>query len=135
MSGGSLDYFYSDLQSHIGDFGDRELDDLVKDLAELFREREWFLSCDNCEGAWNEARDNFKAKWFKDGVRAERIEKYLTETREEVLKSLGVSNTYCKNCSHWRPEEKEDSPYGWCDFTKSCLMYRSESCDKFEERG
>ena len=134
MSGGSLDYFYSDLQSHIGDFGDRELDDLVKDLAELFREREWFLSCDTCEGSWNESRDKFKDKWFKDGVRAERIEKYLAETREEVLKSLGISNKYCKNCSHWKPEEREDSPYGRCDLTKSCLMHRSESCDKFDER-
>lgn len=36
MSGGSLSYFYLQLQEHIGDFGDEELDDLVKDLADLF---------------------------------------------------------------------------------------------------
>ena len=26
MSGGSLDYFYSELESHVGDFGDKELE-------------------------------------------------------------------------------------------------------------
>jgi len=35
MSGGSLNYFYSQLEDHVGDFDDRELDDLVKDLAKL----------------------------------------------------------------------------------------------------
>lgn len=35
MSGGSLDYFYTMLQDHVGDFGDKELDELVADLAEL----------------------------------------------------------------------------------------------------
>ena len=44
MSGGSLDYFYSQLNDHVGDFKDRELDELVSDLAELFHDREWYLS-------------------------------------------------------------------------------------------
>ena len=43
MSGGSLDYFYTMLQDHVGDFGDKELDELVADLAELFHDREWYL--------------------------------------------------------------------------------------------
>ena len=38
MSGGSLNYFYGQLEEHIGDFGDKELDELVKDLAELFHD-------------------------------------------------------------------------------------------------
>ena len=46
MSGGSLNYFYSELEGHAGDFRDKELDDLVRDLAHLFHEREWFLSSD-----------------------------------------------------------------------------------------
>ena len=37
MSGGSLNYFCYQLEEHIGDFGDKELDELVKDLAELFK--------------------------------------------------------------------------------------------------
>ena len=68
MSGGSLDYFYSQLQEHIGDFKDKELDELVEDLAKLFHDREWYLSGDYCEGTWNEARDNFKKKWFTDDL-------------------------------------------------------------------
>lgn len=134
MSGGSLNYFYCDLESHIGDFGDKELDELVKDLADLFHEREWFLSADTGEGSWNEARDKFKEKWFSEYRRQERIEKYLDELREEVFKSLGLSDKYCKNCKNWTPEEKESSPYGKCNFEKHCFMHRCESCDKFEAR-
>lgn len=44
MSGGSLDYFYCQLEEHVGDFGDKELDELVNDLAELFHDREWILA-------------------------------------------------------------------------------------------
>ena len=134
MSGGSLNYFYSDLESHVGDFGDRELDELVKDLAKLFHDREWFLSSDTNEGSWNEARDAFKQKWFAEGVRAERIEKYLSDIKEEVFKSFGISNKYCKNCKHWTQRDKDDFPYGDCVYYKTCLMHRSESCDKFEEK-
>ena len=53
MSGGSLNYFYSDLEEHEKDFGDKELNELVHDLAQLFHDREWYLSADTCEGAWN----------------------------------------------------------------------------------
>ena len=69
MSGGSLDYFYCRLEDHIGDFNDKELDELVKDLAQLFHDIEWYLSGDYGEGTWNEARDNFKKKWFGQGAR------------------------------------------------------------------
>ena len=134
MSGGNLNYFYSDLESHVGDFGDRELDELVKDLAKLFYDREWFLSSDTNEGSWNEARDAFKQKWFAEGVRAERIDKYLTDVKDEIFKSFGISNKYCKNCKHWTESDKDDSPYGKCDYYKQCLMHRCESCDKFEEK-
>ena len=132
MSGGSLDYFYSTLEEHVGDFGDRELDDLVKDLATLFHDREWFLSCDTCEGKWNEARDNFKKKWFANGSRRDRIDKYLSEVREELLKSFGLSGRYCKNCKNWTVNGDE---YGNCAYEKHCLMHRSESCDRFEPKG
>lgn len=93
MSGGSLDYFCYTLEDHVGDFGDKELDELVKDLAELFHDREWFLSGDTCEGEWNEARDKFKAKWFTKVGRAERIEKYLYEAVEEFKRICGSSHT------------------------------------------
>lgn len=132
MSGGSLNYFYSDLESHIGDFGDRELDDLVRDLAELFHDREWCLSGDIGEGSWNKARDDFKAKWFSAHGREERIEKYLDEINEEVRKTFGMSVRYCRNCAYWEKEEKDGyDDYGKCVFHKSCLMHSHDSCNQF----
>ena len=115
MSGGSLNYFYSDVEDHIGDFDDPELDDLVRDLAKLFHDREWYLSSDTNEGAWRDARDAFKQKWFKEGARQERVEKYLSDIRMEVLDSFGLSKEYCRNCSHWT-REKDGSEYGSCDY-------------------
>lgn len=132
MSGGSLDYFYALLHDHMNDFGDKELNDLVKDLAELFHDREWFLSGDYGEGTWNEARDAFKKKWFTEHGRQERIEKYLNEFCEEVRQTFGISERYCRKCKHWKPER--DGLYGRCDFEKCCSMHRCDSCEKFEEK-
>lgn len=132
MSGGSLNYFYSELEDHKNDFGDKELNDLVKDLSELFHDREWYLSCDIGEGAWNEARDKFKDKWFTQLGRQDRIEKYLAEFTEEVRRSFGISTRFCRRCAHYTPED--DGKYGRCDFVKGCLMHRSESCDRFKEK-
>ena len=129
MSGGSLNYFYGMLEEHVGDFGDRELDELVKDLATLFHDREWFLSSDTCEGNWNEARDKFKAKWFTETGRQERIERYLSDLTEEVRRSFGIRPKYCKDCGHFTPEKK-GSDYGKCDFETRCLMHRKEYCEK-----
>ena len=135
MSGGSLNYFYSELGYHVGDFGDKELDDLVRDLAKLFHDREWFLSGDTGSGNWVEARDAFKAKWFGPNSRQERIEKYMNEIHKEILDQFGISTSYCKNCKYWTQDEREDyAEYGRCKFQKSCLMHRSESCDRFDDR-
>lgn len=132
MSGGSLDYFYGMLENHVGDFKDKELDDLVRDLAKLFYEREWFLSSDTNEGRWREARNAFKAKWFRGDARKDRIEQYLTEIRQEVLESFGILDEYCKGCTHFTPCTKEGyDEYGDCDITSGCLMHRSEHCEKF----
>ena len=131
MSGGHLDYFYDDLRDHVGDFDDKELDDLVRDLSDLFKAREWFLSSDTSEGSWNEARDNFKAKWFKEGARKERIVKYLDEIKAEVLHSLGVSDDYCMNCSHWT---QDGEAYGDCDINPHMSMHKKEHCGRFERK-
>jgi hypothetical protein len=132
MSGGSLDYFYCQLQDHDHDFGDKELDELVSDLAELFHDREWFLSADTCEGEWNEARDAFKAKWFTEHGRQERIEKYLAEVGDEVRKMFGMDAKYCKNCRRWTAEKT--GKYGRCAIVKGCLMHRSDTCEKWEAK-
>ena len=134
MSGGSLDYFYCQLQEHVGDFNDKELDDLVKDLADLFYKREWYLSSDIGEGEWNEARDNFKKKWFEDGARLERIEQYLDDIKKEVLQSFGVSRNYCYLCKHWKQHWTAGaiSKYGDCEFNSSCMYHMCDTCEKWE---
>lgn len=131
MSGGSLGYFYCTLEDHVGDFGDKELDELVKDLAELFHDREWYLSAATCIGSWNEARDRFKEKWFTELGRTERIDRYLEELSDEVRKSFGISKKYCKNCKHWTG--RDDGRYGDCTFHEHRLMHRLESCHRFAE--
>ena len=134
MSGGSLDYFYCKLDEHVGDFNDYELDELVKDLVKLFHNREWFLSGDTCEGSWNEARDEFKKKWFGDPPRKERIEQYLANLAEDVRRSLGISEKYCKNCMHWKNSEKHRGVYGDCKIHTGVLWHRSEHCELFETK-
>lgn len=137
MSGGSLNYFYCELQDHDKDFGDKELNELVSDLADLFHAREWYLSSDTGVGDWNEARDRFKAKWFTLHGRQERIEKYLDEIAEEVRESFGMSRRHCQHCKHWTEEEKgETYAYGRCPFTKGYVHHRSAPCDcgRFEPK-
>lgn len=138
MSGGSLNYFYGQLEDHVGDFGDKELDELVKDMAKLFHDREWYLSSDTGVGDWNEARDKFKNKWFTQHGRQQRIERYLAEIEDEVREMFGMSDRYCRNCVHWTPEAPDKSAYsgiyGRCDYEKHCLMHRSENCALFEKK-
>jgi len=136
MSGGSLDYFYSQLNDHIGDFKDIELDSLVEDLAKLFHDREWYLSGDYSVGDWMEARDNFKKKWFSDSGRKERIEQYLDDVKTELLQSLGLEEKYCKNCENWTFDDTKNpgSAYGRCSLISTCLMHRCESCENWKRR-
>lgn len=131
MSGGSLNYFYCLLGEHVGDFGDKELDDLVQDLTELFEAREWYLSGDTGEGSWREARDNFKKKWFTECGRKERIEKYLKQIASELFDSFGFGH-YCEECVEWTP--KEGSDYGKCNLDIKRLYHKCDHCDSFGQK-
>jgi len=132
MSGGSLNYFYCQLEDHVGDFGDKELDELVKDLAELFHDREWYLSADYGVGTWIEAKDKFKEKWFTQHGRQERIEQYLSDLANEVRESFGMVKGRCKNCKHWK---RESEHYGVCEYISDVRTHRSEVCvDHYEPR-
>ena len=130
MSGGSLDYFYINLEDHIGDFDDKELDDLVKDMVQLFHDREWYLSGDTGRGNWEEARQIFKAKWFTEHGRQDRIEHYLKEFSDEVRATFGMKTEYCQSCKHWTA--KSGSVYGDCEFEKHMSRHRTESCERYE---
>lgn len=141
MSGGSLGYFFTDIQEHVGDFGDKEIDELVNDIATLFHDREWFLSGDTGEGDWNEARDAFKAKWFTPTGRADRIEKYLAEIGQEVRGMLGLRE-YCQDCIDHKCECPEgptiDDELTAGVFQPICQSYKEQKCggdaESIEER-
>lgn len=132
MSGGSLDYFYARLREHVGDFGDVELDDLTKDLAELFYQREWFLSSDAVEGDWREARKKFKEKWLYKGSHDERFRHYINEAAEKLRDEFGLNDCkMCENCKHWTPGRYD---YGDCEFKTECRAHKGETCRKWEEK-
>lgn len=128
MSGGCLGYFYGRLEEHVGDFADRELDELVQDLVTLFREREWYLSGDKSERAWREASVAFKRKWLFGTKGRERVEQYMDEAK------LGQSNEYCRNCKHWMVLEDAGLSYGDCDLVDERLVLGYDTCEKFEVR-
>lgn len=132
MSGGSLDYFYSRLEEHVGDLGDRELDELVKDLAELFYRREWYTSGDTSEGDWREARKAFKQKWLYKGSRDERFRQYIEKAMESLRDDFGLNDhKSCETCGHWTPR---GGNYGDCELESNALIHRGEMCEKWEER-
>lgn len=131
MSGGSLDYFYNRLMEHVGDFKDAELDDLVKDLAELFYAREWYLSGDTNEGAWREARRKFKEKWLYKDARGERFRQYIDEAAEKLRDDFGLNDhKRCETCQHWTQNRGN---YGDCKLEDEGLVHKGEVCKKWEE--
>lgn len=92
MSGGSMDYVCFRVAEQADKMGDRELIELVKDVADLMHDREWYLSSDYGEGKWKESVSLFKRKWLGSS-REERlkpmIEKILADTRTECLNLIG----------------------------------------------
>ena len=89
MSGGSMNYVYNQIEYEcVGQMGDRELDDLMKDIAKLVHDREWHLSGDTCEETYLKTVKEFKRKWFKS-PRAKRLYGYIddvfSKTRSECM--------------------------------------------------
>ena len=58
MSGGSMDYLCYRVEEQASQMGDRELSELIKDVAELLHDREWYLSGDYGDETWENAREN-----------------------------------------------------------------------------
>lgn len=134
MSGGSLNYFYSQLEEHRNDLGDKELNELVKDLAKLFHDREWYLSSDTGEGSWNESRDKFKKKWFTTEGHKETVVKIMNDIQNEVYTSFGIASRYCKDCDHFVAETSKDSSYGDCPYNPYCKVHTHETCENWSEK-
>lgn len=83
MSGGYLDYICYELNDIADRIDDREIKDLVKDLADLLHDYEWWQSGDYGSETYYETRNKFKAKWFGDN-RNERLKDYLNTALDEV---------------------------------------------------
>lgn len=93
MSGGSLNYIsYKIEEELVGRMEDAELNDLMKDVAELAHALEWYLSYDTSESTYRDKVNEFKRKWFKSN-REERLKGYIDEvldkTRKELYEMIG----------------------------------------------
>ncbi len=93
MSGGSMNYVYCQIEEEcVGQMGDRELDDLMKDVAKLVHDREWCLSGDTCEETYQKTVKEFKRKWFKS-PRVDRLYGYIDDafnkTRSDCMAMIG----------------------------------------------
>lgn len=84
MSGGSFDYAYYKLDelSHLT--SDKEIADLLKDLADLMHDEEWWKSGDYSKTQYKNTLKKFKAKWFGKDARNERLKKYVMEELENL---------------------------------------------------
>lgn len=96
MSGGSHDYICYKIENElVGQMHDKELDDLMQDIAELAHDVEWYDSGDTCKETYLESVAKFKQKWFK-GNREERLKGYIDESmnslKDELYNLIGVKN-------------------------------------------
>lgn len=88
MSGGSHDYICYKIENElVGQMKDPELNDLIKDIAELAHDLEWADSGDYCNEDYIEAVKKFKEKWFSKN-RTKRLRGYIDKQVEEVRKEL-----------------------------------------------
>ena len=96
MSGGSCNYICYKIEEELcGRMEDAELNDLMKDIAELAHALEWYQSGDTSKSSYENAVSKFKQKWLK-GNREERLKKYIDESldnmRRDFYKLIGEVN-------------------------------------------
>ena len=87
MSGGSLGYICFKLEDCADHIDDKEIRDLINDLAELLHDLEWYMSGDYGRDSYEETLSKFKDKWFGD-TRNERLKKYLNDTFDEMKQEI-----------------------------------------------
>ena len=135
MSGGSMNYFYSTLEEYSNVLGDRELNDLVKDLVKVFHDKEWWDSADIGEGSYNLTVKNFKEKWFTVVGQNRRYAEYIDTAIRDLKRELRLDTTYCKDCKHYMMESRYDGKYGRCKHYTTCMVHAYDTpCEEYEER-
>lgn len=67
---------------------DPELDELIKDLAEVLHDLEWWQSGDTVEEDYRRTVRSFKAKWFVTDTRTRNLERIINEKAEKMRAEL-----------------------------------------------
>jgi len=95
MSGGSYNYIYSRVDEECaGRMFDREMNDMMKDIARVLKDLEWWQSGDSGEERYRETVKAFKVKWFltdPSNRRTEYINSAVEELRKELVAEFGES--------------------------------------------
>lgn len=88
MSGGSHNYIYCRIEEDLcGRMHDAELNDLIKDIAQLAYDVEWYDSGDTGEDDYKESVARFKSKWFKQS-RTKRLKGYIDKSIDDLRKEM-----------------------------------------------
>lgn len=87
MSGGAMSYFYQDLESFGQNMFDEELEQMVLDLVDVFRDLEWYKSGDTDGETYHRTVAEFKKKWF-EGSRDERLHRIVDEEIARLSRHL-----------------------------------------------
>lgn len=95
MSGGSHNYVCYTIENNLcGQTEDKEIDDLMEDIAKLAHDLEWYHSADIGREDYMSTVREFKRKWFEMD-RTERLKVYvdksIEELRVELYRLLGKS--------------------------------------------
>ena len=87
MSGGAFDYAYYKIYDVAHYTGDKEIERLLNDLADLMKSEEWYRSGDTSYEDWDKDRKAFKAKWFKTS-REDRLKEIVEDEFNRVRDEL-----------------------------------------------
>ena len=137
MSGGRFNYQDMTLKDEIfgyagrdeirNVFEDREITELIYDVFDLIHDYDWYASGDTCEGTWNKAKKEFKAKWLTPEGQKARYDKYINDTIAELKSDLGLlGEAFCYNCENFEDVE-ENSQYGKCKYQIYCMMHKYDN--------
>ena len=88
MSGGSHGYIYGRIEDElVGQMHDRELDDLMQDVANLAHDLEWADSGDTSLADYRKSVRAFKEKWLESS-REERLLGYIDSAVDRLRVEL-----------------------------------------------
>lgn len=88
-------YFHTLLEQCENRMQDRGMNDLIKDLAKVLHDLEWWQSSDSDEEDYRKTISEFKAKWFGSDPstrRTEYINNAIEELRRELIVEFGAGD-------------------------------------------